>query len=104
MEKNLNGPIFMLSELTYEKVSEVIGSKHFNMHYDSSDALRSINSEDAFNYTKEEFMERFGDVKIQLNKSAYWFDVFYVLDDNWRNSNDEYCRLKGAWCDKYGAD
>ena len=67
---------------------------HFNMHYDDSDVMRHIASESSFERTKEELMERFGDVMMSINPEAYWFDKVKIEDEDWKKANKEYSDKK----------
>lgn len=79
-------------------------NRSFNMHYDASDAQRSINSEETFNKVKKELSDKYGDVEIEVDWSQPWFDQVKILDEKWVADHREYCNRKQAWCDKYGCD
>ena len=86
-----------LSEFNYP-------NRSFNMHYDASDAQRSINSEKTFNEVKKELSDKYGDVEIEIDWSQPWFDQVKILDEKWVADHRAYCNRKQAWCDKYGCD
>ena len=86
-----------LSEVHYPK-------RDFTMHYDASDAQRSINSEDALNNVKVKLFKKYGDVEIEIDWSQPWFDQVRITDEKWVADHREYCNRKQEWCDKYGCD
>lgn len=79
-------------------------NRDFTMHYDASDAQRSINSEDALNNVKVKLFKKYGDVEIEIDWSQPWYDQVRITDEKWVADHREYCRRKQEWCDKYGCD
>jgi len=93
-----------ISTLSFQKICNTLGADHFSMHYDCSDALRSINSDKSFEDVKNTLVNQYGDVEIEINPSAYWFDKVKIIDENWKKAQDEYISSKAAWCSKYGCN
>lgn len=93
-----------LSEFTYNDIAEFLGSNHFNMHYNSSDALRHINCETSFSDVVESLIKSYGDVNIVVTRGVYWFDEVKIDDAVWEKDYNDFCKAKQAWCDKYGCD
>lgn len=79
-------------------------NRDFTMHYDASDAQRSINSEEVFNEVKKQITDKYGDVEIKVDWSQPWFDQVMILDEKWVADHRAYCNRKQAWCDKYGCE
>lgn len=93
-----------INSLSYQEICDKLGSNHFSMHYDCSDALRSIDSEEDFESARSILVKLYGDVEVEINPSAYWFDKVKILDENWQKAQDEYISSKAEWCSKYGCE
>lgn len=88
-----------LSTLTYDTVAMHLGTQSFHGPL-PSDALRSIGNEATWENWKAETIDTWGDVEVELNPTAYWFDKIKVLDPAFNKRKDDYSASKGAWLDK----
>lgn len=92
-----------LSELTYEYLQDVgLGRAH--IHTDCSDALRELCNQEQFDRAKADLMAFYGDITIEVNPDADWYDRIKIVDAKWQADYDNFCREKAAWCSKYGSD
>ena len=92
-----------LSELTYSYLCSV-GLSRAHIHTDCSDALREFCNQDQFERAKQALFEKYGDVTIEINPEADWYDRLKIVDGKWQADYDNFCRDKAAWCSKYGSD
>lgn len=93
-----------ISTLSFQKICDTLGTDHFSMHYDCSDALRSVYSENDFEDVKKTLMKQYGDVEVKVNPSGAWFSKVVIINDDWKKDYDEYISAKAEWCSKYGCD
>lgn len=92
-----------LSKLTYESIQSE-GLNSFNMPVDTSDALRSVRSKEAFERAKKELMDSWGDAEMEIDKNQPWYDQVKVVDKAFIEDHEKFCERKAAWCAKYGCD
>lgn len=92
-----------LSELTFESIVSV-GLKGVAMPTDCSDCVSIIDNEGQFDRAQKELMARYGDVDIEVNPEADWYDRIKIIDEKWKADHKKYCDDKAAWCSKYGCD
>lgn len=92
-----------LSELTYDYLQS-IGLGRASMHTDASDGLRGMCNEYQFEQAKQDLMAGYGDVNIIITPDAEWFNKIKIDDAKWQADHEEFCRQKGEWCKKYGAE
>lgn len=92
-----------LSQLTYEYLQSV-RLYRAHIHTDCSDALREFCNPEQFELAKQALFEKYGDVTIEINPKADWFDRIKIVDEKWQADYDKFCRDKAAWCSKYGSD
>ncbi len=92
-----------LSQLTY-KYLQSVGLSRAHIHTDCSDALREFCNQEQFDRAKEELMAAYGDVSVEVNPEADWYDRLKIVDEKWQADYDNFCREKAAWCNKYGAE
>jgi len=92
-----------LSELTFSMALKQ-GADHFCMHYDASDAQKVIRNEKMLEEVKQQLITKYGDVEIEVEPNAPWYDVVKITDQKWVADNRRYCDDKQAWCDKYGCE
>ena len=57
-----------------------------------------------FERAKQALLEKYGDVTIEINPEADWFDRLKIIDEKWQADYDKFCRDKAAWCRQYGSD
>ena len=103
MIRGLTEEEMKLSELTYEYLQS-IGLQNAHMHTDCSDGLRSMHNEYHFNDAKSVLMANYGDVNLIINPDAAWFDQIKIDDAKWKADHEAFCRQKGEWCKKFGAE
>ena len=92
-----------LSELTYEFLI-ALGLPCVSMHTDSSDTLRSINSEWSFRLAKQELADKYGNVELVINPEEVWFKQIQIDDAKWKADYAQFCKAKGVWCAKHGSN
>ena len=92
-----------LSQLTY-KYLQSIGLSMAHIHTDASDGLRQFCGQEQFDRAKQALFEKYGDVTIEVNPKADWYDRIKIVDEKWQADFDKFCRDKAAWCSKYGCD
>jgi SHS2 domain-containing protein len=63
------------------------------------DSLTTINNRGAFNYWKNNTLERYGDVELEFNPEAVWFDRVKLIDDKFKQDKEQYTKAKQAWMD-----
>ena len=88
----------MLSSLTYDQAVKALGDSRFNAP-NPDDSSRGIYDERSWDDWKEGTIEKWGDVEIELNPEAVWFDKVKILDPAFNKRKDDYSRAKGAWLD-----
>lgn len=94
-----------LSELTYEDIQKEMQDTRFHMPTDVSDAVRSIESERAFEDAKKELLDYWGkDLTIVVDKTQPWYDQVKPIDKDFIAAQDRYEQRKADWCSKYGCD
>lgn len=92
-----------LLELTYEYLQS-IGLRNAYMPTDCSDELYSMHNEYHFDVAKSVLMANYGNVNLIINPNADWFDRIRIDDAKWKEDHEAFCRKKGAWCKKNGAE
>ena len=92
-----------LSELTYSYLQSV-GLGRAYIHTDRTDCLRQFDCKSQFECAKADLMRLYGDVTIEVNPDAIWYDRIKIVDSNWQTDHDGFCRMKAAWCKQYGSD
>jgi hypothetical protein len=63
------------------------------------DSLTTINNRGTFNYWKNKTLERYGDVELEFNPEAVWFDRVKLIDNKFKQDKEQYTRAKQAWMD-----
>ena len=89
-----------LSQLDYKFLNSYFEAEKFSAP-NPDDSLRSINNERDWNSWKDDTIDRFGDVEVQLNKDAVWFDQFKIIDTKFMKDKENYIQAKGAALDKW---
>ena len=92
-----------LSELTYDYLCS-IGLSRAHLHTDATDALMLFDKPEQFERAKEKLMAAYGDVTIEVDPKAEWYNRLKIIDEKWQADYDKFCRDKAAWCSKYGSD
>ena len=92
-----------LSELTYDYLCS-LGLSRAHLHMDATDGLMLFDRPEQFERAKQALFEKYGDVTIEINPEADWFDRLKIVDEKWQADFDKFCREKAAWCSKYGSD
>jgi hypothetical protein len=89
----------MLSSLTYDQVAKALGDSRFSAP-NPDDSLRGINDERSWEDWKAGTIKKWGDVEIELNPEAVWFNKVKILDPAFNKRKTDYTNAKGAWLDK----
>ena len=89
-----------LSQLDYKFLNSYFNAEKFSAP-NPDDSLRSINNERDWNSWKDDTIDRFGDVQVELNKDAVWFDQFKIIDTKFMKDKENYIQAKGAALDKW---
>ena len=63
------------------------------------DSLTTINNKGTFNYWKNKTLERYGDVELEFNPEAVWFDRVKLIDDKFKQDKERHSKVKQAWID-----
>jgi hypothetical protein len=92
-----------LSELTYDYLCS-LGLSRAHLHTDATDGLMLFDRPEQFERAKQALFEKYGDVTIEINPEADWYDRIKIVDEKWQADFDKFCREKAAWCSKYGCD
>ena len=90
-----------LSQLDYGTISSYFDGDRFSAP-NSDDSLRQINGERDWESWKEDTINRFGEVMIQLDKDAVWYDKVKILNKEFNKIRADYIKDKIADIDRYG--
>lgn len=88
-----------LSQLDYNTLNSYFDGKKVSAP-NPGDSLRRINDEQDWENWKKETIERLGDVEIELDRQADWFNKIKILDPSFQKSKADYVAAKAAWIGK----
>ena len=87
-----------LSSLNYNEVHKHLGDGFSAPNPD--DSLRRINGENDWESWKQRTIEQFGDVDIEIDDTAVWYDKIKIIDPKFTKQKDDYVAAKAAWLDR----
>lgn len=88
-----------LSDLNYDVLTTYFNGKSFSAP-NPDDSLRRINGEWDWDSWKQKTVDRYGDVDVELDNTAVWFDQFKIIDPEFIKQKDASIAGKAAWLDK----
>ena len=64
-----------------------------------NDSQTSVPHRNMFNYWKDNTLERYGDVELEFNPDAVWFDRVKLIDDNFSKDKEQFDKSKQSFLD-----
>jgi hypothetical protein len=94
---------FNLSNLTFDQIIPLFPkqiAQNGIAFPEGGGVSRRIKHEDSFENWKKDTMDKYGDVKIQLNPNAVWYDNIKILDDEFIDDEEKSIQSKSDFYDK----
>lgn len=87
-----------LSSIDYDEVHKYLGGRFSAPN--PNDSSTQIESKNDWEYWKQRTIKQFGDVDIEIDDTAVWYDKLKIIDSKFTKKRDDYMKAKSAWFDK----